>query len=580
MKKINAVLFIVMYLIFFSVYARNIDSRTLRLDYLNISNEADSLSVNCANISNISKISKFVNLKYIDLRGNNITDLTPLSKLKLLEELYLDDNLIEDISPLLKLKNLRILSLNHNKIKKIDTKMKNRKLEKFSAAFNDIESISGITGLPKLIDINLQNNNIKDISTLGSNPEILYVWLDNNRINSIKPLLTCNKLREVWINNNPVEDMKSLSSLDSLEWIWFDNKSIVLWEKEKPIRFDDLVFENFVRDLVDIHDRDLYPSDLQNINEVNFVEHEGYIEYRQNRISESKGTISIILEAGFSDKLFFIEEDIPEKYVALPINRCKSLKCIKYFNNLREVRYPARLNCRGGNLEVTSIQKNYAIKELREIIALQKIEIFDIRNTGISYIPDLSDLKELKTLIFENCHIFNIDNMSGITNLERLSLQNNLIRKLPDFCDYNDITSIDISDNNLPSIDLSSFDRLKYLNCSKNKIAYVNSDIYLHKLTNLNISFNDLESLDFIIKCRMISDLDISATNISDLIPLEYTPLIRNLKLEHLNCNIMSILDRKFASKQDFKISLFNSKIPKNERDDFLKKLKKLQEKE
>ena len=507
----------------------------------------EHLSLASNEIDDITQLKDLVNLKYLDLRGNNISDLTPLSKLKQLKELYLEDNLIEDISPLRKLKNLRVLSLHHNKIKKIDAKMKNRKLEKFSAAFNDIENISGITGLPKLIDINLQNNNIADIEKLGKNSELLYVWLDNNNIGSVKPLLSCKKLREVWINNNPVKDLESLSVLDSLEWIWFGNKSVVLWDKEKPIRFEDKVFENYIRDLVDIHDRKVYPSDVENIEEI--------------KLSRPPGL-----------------DGYDKRIVTLPLYKCNNLVGIKYFSKLRNITYLKNLlSYSEDEFYFNSVMKSN-IRSINEIISLCNLEKIVFEQTKINFLPDLHNLKKLHSLWIIGGEIILIDGLKRNSSLKDIAVLGCKIRKLPIL--VNTVT-IGLTLNNLSILDVSWLPNSECVVADDNKIHKVAN---IDNAVNLNILWlgnNNIVDTGFLEARNSISELKLSGNPLKNIDGLKYANNLQNLMLAYIDgINIEEILTMPFIKNHSFQIDISHSFKTYNEKLEFLKKLKEIREKQ
>ncbi len=506
----------------------------------------EHLSLASNEITDIRFLNSLKNLKYLDLRGNNIKDISPLSKLHKLEELYLDDNLIEDISPLRKLKKLRVLSLNHNNIRKISVKMKNRRLQKLSAAFNDIEDIYGISSLTELIDVNLQNNNIKDISTLGNNPELLYVWLDNNRINSIKPLLKCKKMLEIWVNNNPVEDIKSLSSLDSLEWIWFQNKSVVLWEKEKPIRFDDDVFENFVRDLVDIHDRDLYPSDLQNINDILLCRHPSV--------------------DGF-DKLDS----------TLQLFKCKSIKGIKYMKNLKRIVYYKDRWMANSYINFQNAGNNTELENIKELIALTDLKEVEIEQSKIDYIPDFSNLFSFQNLNLDGSNIVNIDGLNSCPSLEYIKIQGSKIREMGNFVPDNKIREMLLSRNNLKIVNLRNLYSLKFLYASENRIECIMNPEDTKALLSLSLGYNNISNIDFLRKMRNLKGLALSENPLEGIEALSFLINLKSLSLNDVNdIDINEILDMPFINNLDFEINISRSFKSYDEELEFLEKLKEV----
>lgn len=172
-------------------------------------------------------------------------------------------------------------------------------------------------------------------------------------------------------------------------------------------------------------------------------------------------------------------------------------------------------------------------------------EIIDVANRDITYIPDLSRFKNLKTLICS----FNL-----LTSLPKLT------EKLEHLdCSYNQI-------NALPALNKS----LKYLDCFENHLTHLpilNKDLITlicsnnflktlpelnEKLELLDCSGNQLFNLPFLNK-----NLEILNCSGNDLIKLPYL----NNNLKNLNCSFNKLYSFPFINKNLTEIIYYDNPL-------------------
>jgi len=124
---------------------------------------------------------------------------------------------------------------------------------------------------------------------------------------------------------------------------------------------------------------------------------------------------------------------------------------------------------------------------------IESIETIKFNSKNISSVQGINYLKYLKTVEINNNNIKTLD--LDLPKLMNLHCSNNKITsidfsKLPNLrvisCEYNELTEIDISNNTL----------VKGLHCNSNHIKKITFGENTQKLKNLNIYDNDLESID------------------------------------------------------------------------------------
>lgn len=162
-------------------------------------------------------------------------------------------------------------------------------------------------------------------------------------------------------------------------------------------------------------------------------------------------------------------------------------------------------------------------------------EIIDVSNKDITYIPDLSRFKNLKTLI---CSFNLLTSLPALTeNLEYLDCSYNQINKLPTLNEY--LIYLDCSENHLTHLPILNI-YLITLICSSNFLKTISE--LNEKLELLDCSNNQLFNLYFLNK--NLKTLNCSA---NDLIKLPY--LYNNNNLKYLDCSFNKLYSFPFFNE-------------------------------
>jgi Leucine-rich repeat (LRR) protein len=115
------------------------------------------------------------------------------------------------------------------------------------------------------------------------------------------------------------------------------------------------------------------------------------------------------------------------------------------------------------------------------------------------------------------CNNNNISIVSGKipSTLTKFVISDNLLNKLPDLTNANSLQYIDVEYNVITSIDNFIPNTVYYLNCSHNKIEFINS---YNELTQLNCSHNFINSLQNLSrKLQYLDCIDNEITILTDL---------------------------------------------------------------
>ena len=141
-----------------------------------------------------------------------------------------------------------------------------------------------------------------------------------------------------------------------------------------------------------------------------------------------------------------------------------------------------------------------------------------INNTSMTTLAGIGHFASLQTLDCTNNQLTSL-NLSGLSNLVRLSCGNNQLTSL-NLSGLTSLTSLTCYNNKLTSLNFDGTTGLEFLDCSENKLTELNLS-KLTKLTTLKCYKNQLNTLD-VSKLTQLTNLDCSANLMT---ALDITPL-------------------------------------------------------
>ncbi len=188
------------------------------------------------------------------------------------------------------------------------------------------------------------------------------------------------------------------------------------------------------------------------------------------------------------------------------------------------------------SLEIENSSRITTLEDLSHFISLKYIKSGDLSNCEEIDISSLSDLKSISISggISENV----LDEILTLESLENLYLSNCKIEKLPNLLNVTSLKSIDLSGNNIQTVDFSENTTIQYMNLSYNKINKINNLQNVESLKELNLSYNNLDNLYFLYGTNDLELLNLCANKIANISP------IKNINtLEHIDFSSNQIHD-------------------------------------
>lgn len=454
------------------------------LEYLNLSDK---------NIENLSGIEFAKNLKILDLSSNNIKEIKPISSLSLLEELNLSNNNIEDITSIKYLKNLKKLDLS-NVVRNLKVEDKEIDLNELNEdVCNSIKNISAISGLSNLITLNLSNNEIKDIT----------------------PLLNLNNLKSLNLSGNAISNISGIDKMSSLINLNLSNQVIVK-DKVRVIG-EDLTLKYHVTDEKD------------NIINPSFISKNGILEGDTIKWTNLDEYISD-LEVKFGKEIKLnenLETYFSGKIIqSIDVDSTIEIEDVTLLNIINSTLGKNDLNSNILKSEMESLEslkvENSKLKSLKGLEYAINLKELTIRNTNIENFDNISNLSNLTKLDLMNNNITNVEFLNNMTDLEYLNLEGNAITGVNSIrYNLSLLKELNLSDNNLYSVDLRGLNNLCDLNLSNNHITRVEGIEELDSLQTLNLNNNNIGDISGLSQLENLCKLSVENQTV-------YLPLLNS----------------------------------------------------
>lgn len=440
------------------------------------------------------------------LNKENLNSNITKEDMELITELDISGENIESLNGIEYAINLVDLNISNNNISDISFVSKLTKLERLNASNNNISDISCIATLTNLIELDLSNvvrlshtdslegksNKIEDISYISNLKKITKLNLSNNIINDIKPLINLNNLINLDLSGNSIIDISNIKNISSLEILRVSNQLVKL----DSIKLTDTAL-NIPYNVKDETGNILIPSIISNGG----VYEEGLVKWID--LNESISDLSAIF-----DKEVVVNDSLTT-----------------YFS--------------GKIVQSISIDKRIEIEDkvlLNELnLLLNKKE----DNTDILR----SELESLEVLKIDNSKLKSLKGLEYAINLKELTIRNSSLTNFDIISNFKYLIKLDLMDNNIESIDfLNNLEDLEYLNLQGNNIKSINSiNGRLTLLKELNISYNNLYSIQLNSLNNLIK-LDASNNHISTVVGMEDITSLEELNLNNNNIGDISLL--------------------------------------
>ena len=540
------------------------------LTKLSLANDNNIIDlVKLLNKKDDNKTPKLINLQELNLEHVNnsaskisVSNLTPLKNLK---ELNLNNNELANMTGVIEFDNLEKLYLSNNKIKDITP------LVKFKSETINGETRKVVDKVSKVKDLRMGNNEIEDISVLSylSNT-ITYLDLSENHIHHIYSIEVLKNLepKNLYLQNQTANfNIKRKSNTSVKQKIILE--SIIQKCKDPNSKiYDSNASFNVTGDAVLNTDTytvpggktGVYSEEPGNYNIV-FAEdvkkgNVGTVTINGGRATGSVYTYTITDNTGSKvyDSICFEDYYLAERvYNDLSKQERNIVGIVPYIINIE---YPEIAKVTELTLTGDEGRRVKNIKGLESFINLKILNLStnDISSdNSISKINLLKDLPNIEQLNLSDNQLEMADVITNFKLIKRINLANNNISSLQPFEEWvqnlkdkktaSKLTEINVSGNNIEDLTpIKDITTLEYLNVSKNKIKDINAIENMAVLNALNISSNKIEDIEPVGKLTRLTTLYLATNKVKDISSL------RNLNLSKLD-----ISNNRIESLDDIK---------------------------
>ena len=186
-------------------------------------------------------------------------------------------------------------------------------------------------------------------------------------------------------------------------------------------------------------------------------------------------------------------------------------------------------------LKILSIQNSALSAEDMDVISrLIGLEYLILDGCGLSTTAQLSQLTKLVKLNINNNAVRNISAITQMPNLKELYMQRNALNDLTDIASCVNLEILDVSYNTVIDITpISKLTNLKALNISHNEIQDLSALLELKDLDILSATDNEIADISALKACTKLTVVDISGNKISTLDALSSHINMTYLKFAH-----------------------------------------------
>ncbi len=273
------------------------------------------------------------------------------------------------------------------------------------------------------------------------------------------------------------------------------------FEAEEAVFFADLNLEAAIREAIDVPERPIYPSDLEDLS-----------SFRADGRSISDIT-------GLEYCVSLIELHLQDNQISdlSPLAGLTSLTWLSLGSNqIRDISPLDGLTNLGG-LSLGSNQ----IGDISPLAGLTSLTWLSLWGNHIADISPLAALANLTWLYLEYNQISDVSPLANLTRVTEIYLGRNQISDISCLANLTNLTHLDLGGNQISDLSpLTSLTDLTWLHIFENRISDIAPLENLTNLTNLHLGGNQIGDVSPLGNLTRLTGLDLSGNQISDLAPI------------------------------------------------------------
>ncbi len=387
------------------------------------------------------------------------------------------------------------------------------KIPKLLLRKQNLQNIDAIKSLKNCIYIDVSDNKIKNYLVLEGFNNLEYLDASTNGIYNLDSFPVLRHIKTLVFSNNYISDFSKLKNFPKLETLDISGNSE---------QIDILP----VSKITSLKALDISRNEIKNINTISALK-----ELKTLKISGMKDIGAVrklpvlpqleeldISNSNFNfddlDMLVKFKEFKNLKFINLSGNNIVNLYLLTSAKNTIInffFTWETEKNVQPVFEKLESINlANNNITDIEPLKYYPGLKRIDLSNNSFSSVNVLSSLSGLESLSLNNTHIVNLDTLRNLKNLHELAIASNNISELSQIAlPY--LEKLDVSSNQIKSLEgLKNLANLKELNISKNQIGDFTPLLKLAKLEILDITDNQISDYSVLYKMKQLKVLKIS----------------------------------------------------------------------
>jgi Leucine-rich repeat (LRR) protein len=338
------------------------------------------------------------------------TTLEPLSQLKELKTIDFSNTPIDDLSPLRNLNQLDAVYFSGTRVKSLDPLIYSVKIKEIYCFDTEVNDLSPLSGFRQLEKLYCFNSGINNIESLRGMKSLIALRFNNTVVSDLTPLQGMENLRLLDFSNTPVVNISPLSGLTGIQMLNMDHTGIRSLDPLKNLNA--LTIVQFSNTMVN----DLSP--LNGLKELKKV----YCD----KTSVSSTSALAFMRNKPGTLVIYESEELSAWWMGLPI----------YWRALLVEHAGTSANPDSEelhqiiNITQLDLSGNSYLQNIQPLSRLTNLSKLSLARTAIEDISPLINLSELQEINLSQTRISDIAALQNILGLELLNIEDSRVEQL------------------------------------------------------------------------------------------------------------------------------------------------------
>lgn len=219
--------------------------------------------------------------------------------------------------------------------------------------------------------------------------------------------------------------------------------------------------------------------------------------------------------------------DLSDNFISdvSPLQNCTALEKLNLYSNAVEDLAPLS---HMSKLKVLNLSSNM-LSSADALSACTALEELDLSGNSLSSIGCISSMPELRILSAAKNQLTEINAVAACTKLERLDVSDNVLVSIDGLEDILTLTYLNLNYNDVKTLpDFSESCSLQQFYAAHNFLEDITGLSNLPQLNYVDVDYNNVSSIDCLLTCPAIVQINAFGTNVTDISAFDDTSVIVN----------------------------------------------------